>query len=114
VPDVVVKWLDPLTWDNMTSPSVTPRFGANADYIAYLGDGWEGHGTPYWQGRDDSAWMWVNHEYVANGRPRATAAPTGQHLILSRFLSYWGTLSVPPTANAWSSSDLIAYGDEYK
>jgi hypothetical protein len=75
VPDVVVKWLDPLGWDPMTSPTVTPRFGANADYIAFLGDGWQG--TPYWEGSDTSGWVWVNHEYVSNNRPRATAAPTG-------------------------------------
>jgi secreted PhoX family phosphatase len=112
VPNVVVKWLDPLTWDNMTTSSVTPRFGANNDYIAFFGDGWQG--TPYWQGSDSSGWMWVNHEYMSNSRPRATAAPTGQHLVLARFLSYWGTIAGAPTSNAWTPEDLSVYIDEYK
>lgn len=112
VPDVVIKWLDPLTWDPMTSPQVTPRFGANADFTAFFGDGWQG--TPFWQGSDTSGWVWVNHEYVSNDRPRATAAPTGQHLTLARFLAYWGTLAGVPTANAWSDADLAIYTDEYK
>ena len=112
VPDVVVKWLDPLTWDNMATPSVTPRFGANGDFIAYFGDGWQG--TPYFQGSDTAAWMWVNHEYVSNGRPRATAAPTGQHKTLAQFLGYWGTIGASPTGNAWTAGDLAVYTDEYK
>ncbi len=112
VPDIVVKWLDPLTWDNMTSPTVTPRFGANNDFIAFFGDGWQG--TPYFQGSDSAGWMWVNHEYMSNNRPRATAAPTGQHLTLARFLSYWGTIAAAPTSNAWSAADLAIYTDEYK
>ncbi|HWU89216.1 MAG TPA: alkaline phosphatase PhoX [Kofleriaceae bacterium] len=112
VPQVVVKWFDPLTWDLMAGATVTPRYGANGDYIAFFGDGWQG--TPYWQGSDNAGWMWVNHEYVSNGRPKATAAPTGQHLTLARFLSYWGALGGSPTSNAWSAADLAVYTDEYK
>lgn len=112
VPDVVVKWLDPLTWDNMTTSSTTPRFGANADYIAFFGDGWTG--TPYWTGSDNAGYVWVNHEYVSNGRPQAAAAPSGQHLTLARFLSYWGTITGAATSNAWSAGDLAIYTDEYK
>jgi hypothetical protein len=111
-PNVIAKWMDPLSWDNMTSATVTPRFGANADYIAFLGDGWSG--TPYWQGKDNAGWMWVNHEYVSNDRPRATAAPTGQHLTLARFLNYWGTISGSPTSNTWTAGDLVVYTEEYK
>lgn len=114
VPDVVVKWLDPLTWDNMTSPTTTMRFGANADFTAFMGDGWAAAGTPWWQGNDSSGWLWVNHEYISNGRPRSTAAPTGQHLTLARFLDYWGTIAGAPTANAWTDADLNIYLDEYK
>ena len=33
--NVVVSWLDPLTWDNSVD---APRYGANNDYIAYFGD----------------------------------------------------------------------------
>lgn len=112
VPDVVVKWLDPLTWDNMTGATVTPRYGANGDFIAFFGDGWQG--TPHWQGSDTAGWMWTNHEYMSNGRPRATAAPTGQHLTLARFLSHWGTIAGLPTSNGWSATDLGIYTDEYK
>ena len=114
VPDVVIKWLDPLSWDSMVGPATTPRFGANPDYIAYFGDGWEAGGTPYWQGSDTSAWMWVNQEYVSNLKPRATAAPTGQYLTLARFLSYWGVIGGAATASSWTSSDLTIYGDELK
>lgn len=112
VPDVVAKWLNPLTWDPMTGATTTPRFGANGDFIAFFGDGWQG--TPHWQGSDNAGWMWVNHEYMSNLRPRATAAPTGQHLVLSRFLSYWGALAGAATSNAWSAADLGIYTDEYK
>jgi len=112
VPDVVVKWLDPLTWDNMTSAATTPRYGANGDYIAFFGDGWTG--TPWWNGSDNAGFMWVNHEYVSNGRPQATAAPTGQHLTLARFLSYWGVISGAATSNTWTAGDLAIYTDEYK
>ena len=91
---------------------MTPRFGGNADFIAYFGDGWSS--TPYWNGKDNAGWMWVNHEYISNGRPKATAAPTGQHLTFARFLNYWGTISGAPTSNTWSGADLTVYTDEYK
>ncbi|HEY5922568.1 MAG TPA: alkaline phosphatase PhoX [Kofleriaceae bacterium] len=112
VPNVLAKWMDPVGWDNMISPTVTPRFGANADYVAFLGDGWSG--TPYWNGSDSGGWMWVNHEYVSNGRPRATAAPIGQHKTLASFLNYWGTISTSPISNTWSDPELTIYTDEYK
>ncbi|MGE0547445.1 MAG: PhoX family phosphatase [Kofleriaceae bacterium] len=112
VPDVVVKWMDPLTWDNMTSPTLTPRLGANADFIAYFGDGWQD--TPYWNGSDTAGWMWVNHEYVSNNRPKPTAAPTGQMLTLARFLSYWGMIQGSPTSNTWSPEDLAVFTDAAK
>lgn len=110
VPDVVAKWLDPLDWSS--APATALRFGANADFTAFLGDGWQG--TPYFQGSDNSGWMWINNEYVSNNRPRATAAPTGQHLTLARFLAYWGALTGAPAANAWTADDLAIYTDEYK
>ncbi|HEY5952472.1 MAG TPA: alkaline phosphatase PhoX [Kofleriaceae bacterium] len=112
VPNVLVKWMDPLGWDNMIGSTVLPRFGANADYIGFLGDGWSG--TPYWNGKDSAGWMWVNHEYVSNGRPKPTAAPTGQHKTLAQYLSYWGTVTTAPTSSTWSTGDLTIYTDEYK
>lgn len=114
VPDTVIKWLDPFGWDNMAGATTLPRFGANADYIAYFGDGWQHGATPSFQGSSTAGWAWVNHEYVSNGRPRATAAPTGQFLTLARFLAYWGTIGGSPTANAWSDADLNIYVDEVK
>jgi hypothetical protein len=35
---VLVRWLDPLSASDDGS---TPRFGANNDFIAYFGDGWD-------------------------------------------------------------------------
>ena len=35
--NVVVSWLEPLTF---TDTDAAPRFGANADYVAFFGDGW--------------------------------------------------------------------------
>ncbi len=112
VPNVLAKWMDPLGWDNMISSTVTPRFGANADYIAYFGDNWTG--TPYWNGKDSSGWMWVNHEYISNARPKATAAPTGQHKAFATFLNFWGAITTAPTSSTWSNGDLAIYTDEYK
>jgi uncharacterized protein len=109
-PDIVVKWLDPLTWD--ANPTTAPRFGANADYIAYFGDGWTG--TPTFQGDDTAGWVWVNHEYVSGSRPQATAAPTSQHRTLAAFLNYWGVLATAAASSTWSAADLAIYTDEFK
>ena len=92
--NVVVKWLDPLTFDN---GKAAPRFGSNNDFIAFFDESWtsfEQNGAPYFYstGAGMSGWMWVNHEYVSNTQPTATAAPTGQHLTLARFLRYRGLL----------------------
>ena len=40
--DVLVKWLDPLTRESGVEAL---RFGANNDYTAYFGDGWDGVAT---------------------------------------------------------------------
>ena len=77
--NVVVKWLDPLTFAE--GPDA-PRFDANADFLAYFGDGWnsgwEGGvigSPPQFSGSGTSGWIWSNHEYVSNQAPTLTSAP---------------------------------------
>ncbi len=110
VPDLVAKWLDPLALDG--NPATAARFGANADYIAYFGDGWSG--TPHFQGSDTAGWMWVNHEYLSGVRPLPTAAPTSQHRTLAAFLQYWGILSTAAGSNTWSDAERTIFADEWK
>jgi hypothetical protein len=107
--NVVIAWLDPLTFDPGAG---APRFGANADYIAYFGDGWATipGSPPQWNGSGESAWIWVNHEYVSNTQPTSTTAPTGQHLTLAQHLRYSGQLTNEVTSNVWSDADLTGVG----
>ncbi len=111
--NVVVRWLDPLTWDASVEG---PRFGANADYIAYFGDGWgeeKGLASVY-KGSDTSGWVWVNHEYISNAMPTLTSAPTGQHRTFARFLSDLGVLTNDVHADEWSQEAIDRYIAEYK
>nr|ADN68495.1 hypothetical protein [Sorangium cellulosum] len=103
--DVVVSWLDPLTFS--AAPDA-PRFGANNDYIAYFGEGWdavEGN-APQWNGSGSAGWLWVNHEYVSGKGPTPTSAPTGQHLTLARHLKQIGVLTNDVEASVWSQADV--------
>ena len=110
--NVVTKWLDPLTFSTEMD---APRFGANADYIAYFGEGWEDEGgAPQFAGSDTAAWVWVNHEYVSNDMPTATSAPVGQHLTLSQFARYMGILVNDIYADTWDSTALAEYINLYK
>ncbi|MBM4256629.1 MAG: DUF839 domain-containing protein [Deltaproteobacteria bacterium] len=117
--NVVVKWFDPLTTD--TSPSA-PRFGANNDYVAYFGDGWDKNwkgsdipgSAPQFNGSGKSGWLWVNHEYVSNDLPAATSAPTGQHLSLAKHLFGLGILNNDVTADVWTQTDLDTFTRNYK
>jgi len=110
--NVVISWLDPLTWDN--SPEA-PRFGANADYIAYFGEGWDEEGAaPQFSGSGDVAWMWVNHEYVSGTPPMTSTAPTGQHILLANALQNWGVLTTGVTAQTWDKEALTTYINWYK
>ncbi|MCB0223948.1 MAG: DUF839 domain-containing protein [Anaerolineae bacterium] len=108
---VVVSWLDPLTEDESAE---APRFGANNDYIAYFGEGWEEAGTPYFQGSGDAAWVWVNHEYISNAQPTAETGPTGQHLTLAKFLNENGLITAAPDEQVWSEADLATYTNWYQ
>lgn len=110
--NVVTKWLDPLTF---SADVDAPRFGANADYIAYFGEGWEDEGgAPQFAGSDTEAWIWVNHEYVSNDAPTASSAPTGQHRTLAQFARYMGMLANDIYADSWGSAALGQYIDLYK
>lgn len=102
---VVVRWLDPLTYDDAPT---APRFGANADYVAYFGDGWDDipGAPPQWHGADDQGWLWVNHEYVSNEPPTASTAPTGQQLTLARWLATAGLIDNDVTASVWPTATI--------
>jgi len=117
--NVVVKWLDPLTNDTSAN---APRYGANNDYIAYFGDGWDKDWRgdvpgepPQFNGSSEAGWIWSNHEYVSNSLPSATTAPTGQHLTLAKFLRTMGILSNNVEADdGWTQADIDIYLREYK
>jgi secreted PhoX family phosphatase len=79
-----VAFLDSLTDDD--SPTA-PTWGANNDFNAYLGDGWEEDGTPYYAGSGVAGWMFTNFEYLSNDRANVGAAPTGQGLQLVTWLN---------------------------
>jgi hypothetical protein len=102
---VAIRWLDPLGFDE--SPTA-PRFGANNDYIAFFGDGWDQTpgNAPQWNGSGASGWLWVNHEYISNAYPTTTTAPTGQQLTLATFLRAQGTLTNDIHANTWTEADV--------
>ncbi|MEM7433791.1 MAG: alkaline phosphatase PhoX [Myxococcota bacterium] len=106
--NLVVKWFDAITPDLAAD---APRFGSNADYLAYFGDDWDadwqdgvvGSG-PMFNGSADAAWMWSNHEYISNDEPLPTVAPVGQYLTLATFLTSNSLLSIvdPTNAASWT------------
>jgi secreted PhoX family phosphatase len=93
---VVVRWFDAITED---LDADAPRFGANNDYIAYFGDGWDGDwqdsvvgSGPMFNGDADAAWLWANHEYISNSEPEPLTPPEGnvdggQYFTLATFLA---------------------------
>lgn len=107
----VIKWMDPIGFARSS-----PRFGGNADYIAFFGDGWSTHGNaPQFHGNDSAGWMWVNHEYVSGSRPRTGTAPLGSHLDFAKFLRNTGVLSNNVTdGTTWQADQLITYNREWK
>jgi uncharacterized protein len=120
-PNVVVKWLDPLTYEPGMDETELPRFGTNADYIAYFGDGWDDDwsgdvvgSAPQFRGDDTAGWVWVNHEYISNDAPTATSAPTGQFLTLARFVRASGKLFDDVYADVWRASSLDVMAQEQK
>jgi secreted PhoX family phosphatase len=111
-PSVVASWMDPL---GFSLGAATPRFGANNDYIAWFGDGWDAvpGAAPQWNGSGTSGWVWVNHEYVSNGAPSLAAAPTGQNLQLAKELARQGLLSNDVT-RPFDAASLTVFLREYK
>lgn len=97
--NVVVRWMDPL---NFTDTLTTPRYGANGDFTAYVGDG--GTGELY-SGSGTAGWFWSNHEYVSGSYPDHTgggAAPNSQALQLANWLVDRGQLTINvASAAAW-------------
>ena len=110
---VLVRWLDPLTHDD---GAAAPRFGANNDYIAYFGDGWNKApgDAPQWNGSGSAGWFWVNHEYVSGDTPTGTTAPTSQHQILASFLRRLGVLVNDVTNDVWDDAALNTYVAAHK
>lgn len=117
---VVVKWMDPLSFQNSEQdrtfdPLKVPRYGTNTDYIAFFGDGWNTDGkAPQFSGSGTGGWVWTNHEYMSNARPRPTAAPQGQHLTLAKFMRSQGLLSIEPGSSTWDEANLKAYTKYWK
>ncbi|CAM2007790.1 PhoX family protein [Acanthopleuribacter pedis] len=110
---VVAKWLDPLTEDE--SPNA-PRFGANCDFIAYMGEGWDSdwaggavNGSPFTQGSSKEGWVWVNHEYISNAYPTPQSAPQGQAMTMAKWLQKYEILSNDVTADVWEQADVDTY-----
>ena len=113
--NVVVKWFDAITPD---LSAAAPRYGANNDYIAYFGDGWDGDwqgdvvaSGPMFNGSADAAWLWSNHEYISNNFPGPMTPPAGnvdggQYFTLATFLSSNGLVPIADPSNAaeWSQS----------
>jgi secreted PhoX family phosphatase len=116
---VVAKWFDPLTNDASAN---APRYGANNDYIAYFGDGWNKDwkgevvdSAPQWNGSSEAGWIWTNHEYISNDLPSTTTAPTGQHLTLARFLRNVGVLDNNVEDDAgWTQGDIDTHIKNFK
>ncbi|OJT23557.1 hypothetical protein BO221_16260 [Archangium sp. Cb G35] len=111
--NVVVRWLEPLSFKSYDAKT-SPRFGANADYIAYFGDGWQEAGAPQFNGSGGAGWVWVNHEYISNSRPTLSTGASGQHHVLARFMRYVGVFNNDVNASRWPDADLQSYTHQYK
>ncbi len=116
--NVVIKWLDPITNANVKD---APVFGANCDFIAFFGAGWNAGwqgdivgAAPYFRGAHDHGWIWVNHEYISNSQPTPTSAPDGQHLTYAKFLKASGILTIDPTSPTWPQAEIDTYIRQFK
>lgn len=116
--NVVAKWLDPI---GSGTGAGAPRFGANCDYTAFFGDGWNSSWNgnqvgvpPQWSGSSTSGWVWVNHEYISNNQPTASSAPTGQHLTFAKWLKDQGVLTNDVESDTWDNASLTTYHAWYK
>jgi hypothetical protein len=118
---VVVKWFDPLSFRAEPATPYDPinlvRYGANGDYIAFFGDGWDTDGRPpQFNGSGTAGWVWSNHEYVSNPltRPKPTAAPRGQQLVMAKWLKSMGLLTNDVTSNVWDDQSLKTFTRYWK
>lgn len=104
---VDAAFTDPLTGD---AAPTAPFWGANNDFNAYLGDGWEDEGSPYFNGSGVAGWMWTNFEYASNDRANVGAAPTGQGLQLATWLADAGIFTWDITNSAeWTAPRVDEY-----
>ncbi len=112
-PTVLVRWLDPLAYDEAPE---APRFGGNNDYIAYFGDGWDKTpgDAPQWHGDGTRAWFWINHEYISGDVPTGTTAPTGQQKLLASHLRRQGILSNDIASDVWDDASLNTFVRAHK
>lgn len=116
--NVVVRWLDPLT---TPATKDSPRFGANCDYVAYFGFGWNydwNNGVvasaPQFAGHPGLGQIWVNHEYISNSFPTLTSAPNGQALTFAKFLKRIGVLKNDVESDTWTQADLDIFNNATK
>ncbi len=105
--NVVVSWMDPL---NFTDNTATPRFGANADFLAFFGDRRGSVLGSLYEGSSAAGWMWSNHEYISGTSPNSAAAgtaPNGQQLGFTQFLADRGIIAAGAvdTAGYWAGAD---------
>jgi len=120
--DIVLRWLDPIT-----SIGSGPRFGANCDYNAFFGDGWNSvangwtggpqgvlGNAPQWGGDPDAGYLWTNHEFMTGRMPTTTSAPSHAHMILAKQLFADGVLTNDVASNVWAQADVDTYIREYK
>ena len=117
--NVVARWLDPLT--DSDSP-YAPKFGANADFITYFGDGWDANwsgdvvgNSPYITGSSTAGWIWSNHEYISNSRPNVGSAPNGQSLTFAYWLKEKGILDIDVEVDEeWDQAAIDTYINWHK
>lgn len=120
--DIVLRWMDPITGN----PN-GPRWGANCDYNAFFGDGWNSNANgwtggpqgilgaaPQWSGSGDAGYLWTNFEYISGNMPSTTSAPTDAHLVYAKMLKASGILTNNVTSNTWAQADVDTYVRWYK
>jgi secreted PhoX family phosphatase len=110
VHDVVVSWLDPLTYNDGANDL---RFGANNDYIAFFGDGYGRSttgSTAIYTGASTAGWIWSNNEYVSGRSATNAVAPWGQYLQMAQFYDKKGDFLLSGDAlvtdGAWADTDI--------
>jgi uncharacterized protein len=110
--NVVAKWLDPLTYND---GAAQPRFGANADFTAFFGDGWDADGTPIYGGSSSAGYMWTNFEYISGSAPALSLAPNSQQLGFANWLVDRGVLALSPAVDAqWTQPHVNTFVDWHK